>query len=548
MKKHAVRAKETDPSEKALRILGCIGQQPEAAVSHVLTLTWTKMHPQAQKGQIRVPRWMILPILAVVLIYIWYVSAGKWTIWPPSAIYDYYDNLARAFQHGHLYLDEEPSAALLSLPDPYRIGARKDIPYLWDATLYQGRYYLYWGPTPALMILPLKIVFPALKIGDLDLVFAFVCCLYLTLCLLLLTVWRRHYSSLPPWTLVLGLLVAGLVSPLTWMLNRPEVYEVAIAAGQFFLFFGLCFMYSALDRDNLSVGRILLAASFWGLAIGSRTSQAIPVLFLTLVAAVWAFLRRDRLRLAGRWGWALAALGLPLALSAIALSWYNWARFGSLLEFGYRYQLTLLQLPKHYGEIFSGVYIAPNLYNYLLNPFTVAGEFPFIKPQYGRTDFGVGLVLPRIYFSEAVTGLVYTFPFMFLAIVALWPSGPFSRLEEGATRPESHYALAFRMLRIALVGVLVLQLLALLVFFFATERYLAEGVPALTLLAVLGFWRGCDRLSKGPIGRAIFCVIAVLLVVITIVVSSLLAISSYQERFLATNPEMMQTISRLFMH
>jgi hypothetical protein len=37
---------------------------------------------------------------------------------------------------------------------------------------------------------------------------------------------------------------------------------------------------------------------------------------------------------------ALLAFGAPLVFGAIALGWYNWARFDSPFEFGMRYQLT----------------------------------------------------------------------------------------------------------------------------------------------------------------------------------------------------------------
>ena len=86
---------------------------------------------------------------------------------------------------------------------------------------------------------------------------------------------------------------------------------------------------------------------------------------------------------------------VPLVVMILLLLWYNAARFGSLFEFGYRYQLTLLQMPKHYDELFSTAYVLPNLYNYFLNPFTLARDFPPIRPQYGRTDLGPGIAIPR---------------------------------------------------------------------------------------------------------------------------------------------------------
>jgi hypothetical protein len=347
---------------------------------------------------------------------------------------------------------------------------------------------------------------------------------------------------------LLSILVVGLTSPWAWMLNRPEVYEAAIAAGQFFLLTGFYFLYTALDRSEISVSRIFAASASWGIAVASRMGQAIPVMFLLLTALEWTYGGRDRLRGLRRWPRLLAALLLPVVVCVLVLGWYNWARFGSIVEFGYRYQLTLLQLPKHYDEIFSSAYILPNLYNYLLNPFTTSSAFPFIKPQYGRTDFGANLVFPKIYFSEALTGLIYTFPFMILALISVAAALASGRTADPSVTLQGSERRRSRWLHFSLGGIAVLELLMLVVFFFATERYLAEAVPSLALLSVLGFWEGWRRLSKARVLRVLFSGVAICLAAAGIIASGLLAVSSYQERFMTVNPALMQQINQLFNH
>src|SRR6187455_485414 len=85
----------------------------------------------------------------VLLFYLWLVTLGLWTDFPPST--NYYDLQANAFLHGQLALEVEPDPALLALENPYEPADRENIPVLWDATLYQGKYYLYWGPVPAVL-------------------------------------------------------------------------------------------------------------------------------------------------------------------------------------------------------------------------------------------------------------------------------------------------------------------------------------------------------------------------------------------------------------
>ena len=61
-------------------------------------------------------------------------------------------NLATAFEHGSFSLEAKPNPALLALPDPYDPSARAGINYPKDFSLYKGRYYLYFGPVPALIL------------------------------------------------------------------------------------------------------------------------------------------------------------------------------------------------------------------------------------------------------------------------------------------------------------------------------------------------------------------------------------------------------------
>src|SRR5579871_4598371 len=63
----------------------------------------------------------------------------------------YYDLLARGFANGHLYTAVDPVPELLALSDPYDPIA--NAPYrVHDMSLYRGRYYLYFGPVPALTL------------------------------------------------------------------------------------------------------------------------------------------------------------------------------------------------------------------------------------------------------------------------------------------------------------------------------------------------------------------------------------------------------------
>src|SRR5262249_46036284 len=68
-----------------------------------------------------------------------------------------YPLLTDAFRAGQTSLRVQPPAALLALPDPFDPVANASL-RLHDASLYHGKYYLYFGPTPALVLfLPYKV-------------------------------------------------------------------------------------------------------------------------------------------------------------------------------------------------------------------------------------------------------------------------------------------------------------------------------------------------------------------------------------------------------
>ena len=310
--------------------------------------------------------------LLVLLAYVFFISVGQWTVWPPST--DYYDQLARSFRAGHIDLATRPDSSLLALSNPYDPDARKGIPGLqveqpgtiWDMSLYDGRVYLYWGPAPALLLSAIKFVYPA-QVGDQVLTFAFLLGSFLFQALLLIKIRSRFFPSASAWTLIAGILLAGFINPAPWLLNIPRIYEAAIAAGQFFLMGGLYFAFMGLDRPVLSPWRLALAALAWGCAVGSRATLAIPVAFLGVMVLLRLLLSPDRAQALRARLAPVGAFGFPFLAGAILLAWYNFVRFGSVFEFGFRYAITMLDQNRYHNVLFSPAYLLPNTYLYLFN-------------------------------------------------------------------------------------------------------------------------------------------------------------------------------------
>ncbi len=493
---------------------------------------------------------------AVVLAgYVFFISLGTWTHWPSTT--DYYDRLSSALASGHLYVKETPDPALLALPDPYNPDARKGISGLvaetpgsiWDMSMYQGKVYLYWGPAPALVLIPFKLFLPVV-FGDQLLTFAFLFGAFLFESLILIRLWRRYFAALPTLAVIASMLLIAFANPAPWLLFSPRIYEAAIAAGQFFLLGGLYFALLALDRQPPSNWMLAVAAVLWICAVGSRATLAVAVVFLALMVIGWLFWRRG-LR------WSLkpffpeeAWFALPLLLGACLLMWYNLARFGSVFEFGFRYAITMLDQNKYHNVLFSPQYIVPNAYLYLFNPPELNSQFPFVKPTWNGdyvTSFNVRF--GAIYNAERIIGLLYAAPFFLFGLAA----APVAAL--GLRRPAALSAGAGlestrdfpRWLLLTFSGLVLVQLLVVFLVFYSTMRYLLDAAPALALLSILGFWLLYQRLDSHRVWQALYTLLALAVLLFTVVMGILMGFSSDVARLKAADPVLLTHLKLFFM-
>jgi len=91
--------------------------------------------------------WTIIACIGqCLLVYYWYETAGTMKFIDTTY---YYAMLARSFSHGRLDLPVLPDPRLLSLPDPYD-PIQNHAYSIYDAALYNGKYYLSWMPFPGI--------------------------------------------------------------------------------------------------------------------------------------------------------------------------------------------------------------------------------------------------------------------------------------------------------------------------------------------------------------------------------------------------------------
>ncbi len=475
--------------------------------------------------------------IVIITIYVWFVSVGKWTEWPKTTTY--YDQLADAFLHGQTSLMVTPKPDLLNLADPYNYVNREHISsYPWDAVLYHGKFYIYWGPAPALVLAAVKFFFRT-EIGDQVVVFGAVVGTFLFAALLILRLRRRLFPALG-WPYVIpAVLVAGLINPLPWILNRPAIYEAAIATAQCFLIAGLYFGFTSVDGQVSVPWRAALASTFWLLSIASRFTLAPAVGFLLLVMA-WRMLRqksRGAQRVA-----SLGALFLPFAAGLLGLGWYNLIRFGSWLETGMRYQLSGINVHALGFNVFSLKNFLYDLNNYLITPYRVLSVFPYVKPDWGGSFIFFPVGGSAYSNSEQVSGLITTVPYVIFAAIPLailvWQAWQaVVRKTRPQSTPETLISDSFlEWTAFMLSGAFCLSFAPSLLYMTTSMRYLGDSVPLLSLLSTFGVLWGAQSLAAKRAARGWFMTLVVVLMMFSVLISLLLAVTSYEARFEHMNP------------
>jgi hypothetical protein len=332
---------------------------------------------------------------------------------------------------------------------------------------------------------------------------------------------KKYHCQTPYWAILLGIALAGLVNPMTYILFEARIYEASIIGGQFFLIGGIYFIITLFDCPTKP--RFMTAGIFLACAVGTRTALLPAAAFLAFVACIW-IIKSERAKAMS----LIAAIAVPLMIGAILYAAYNYARFDSVAEFGLRYQLTSYN--QYSNGAMSLAYIPPNLYKTLFNPFEMRRAFPYIFPnRWAGPAWLAEKNYPGLYslYAESITGILIGSPFMIFAALAGW-------------RKNTRWIFA------VLAGTAMLSLFMLQVFFFTSMRYLLDAVPTLTLLAITGFWQGLDLLRSRPIARYSYAALGILLFVYGLIMSFTLSISAHFEQLRAFHPELLKQMTQMF--
>lgn len=388
-----------------------------------------------------------------------------------------YNLSVEGYLHGILSFVVKPGPELLALPDPYDNIANAAY-CIRETSLYNGHYYLYFGPVPAISIfLPLRLLIGH-HTNDAVAVAAMGAGCFLISFLTLL----RFRSILPAnrhfLPVVLCTLALGINNFYGHFLRRPQIFEVAIISAAFWMLISVYFMVSYFAKNAKNGVYLVLSGMCFGLAVGCRYSYLLCFLML-LLPAVHFYRCADGSK-DTRWAKIIRRLGMtasPFGLVLGLLMLHNYMRFDSPFEFGQKYQLTAVTISKL--KLTSLSYVPHNLNHYFLSFIKPDVLFPFFH-EFSNHPL---LELPTPQGYHAVWNSVGVFNSPFLAFTLLTPVVIYfsrKRMRSSPTR-KSLYVLAT-------TGIPALcNIIVLLCFCGIVVRYLQDFVLLLLLLACINF-------------------------------------------------------------
>jgi hypothetical protein len=255
------------------------------------------------------------------------IARGPQPIW--GGFPERYALLARSFLQGSTALPIIPRSQLLALHNPY--DPELNVQYrVQDVSLYKGRYYHYFGVTPAVtLFLPYRV----LTGRDLtDHVAVPIYCIlgFISSCAFFFIFARHNRWIIPFWLQCASVVALGSTSLVYLVLRRPSFYEVPIAAGYFFVMAGFLVLAWVVFTKRTTLGWFFVDGLLFGMSVGCRPHLVLICGILVIAVAI-RFRGSPKL---------IIAMTAGLALCGIALGWYNYARFDNPLEFGRTYQLT----------------------------------------------------------------------------------------------------------------------------------------------------------------------------------------------------------------
>ncbi len=322
-----------------------------------------------------------LSILALVNINAAGIFVGDDT-WAQSGNYVYsyhhYILASQGILEGHPWVNLPVDPAFDALSNPFDPQARNALlsngsQIFWDYAFYNHHWYSYFGVLPSLLI---YIPFHALT-GQWPSIFTVIIpLLALSIIMMMATVIRfihRYFPRASVGHTIPALITVFIGMNFIQLLLVTNLYAIAFVSALSVCSIGI-FIWLKVSPENswwhnacrMAVGSLCIALSSACRPTFVFMAILVAPIFLELV---W---KKPMRRI-------IASTAVCLASAAAGLTpalWYNWWRFGSIFDFGSRYQITVTDIMHLHA---TGQATAQGTLYYLFRPLELSSNPPFIE-------------------------------------------------------------------------------------------------------------------------------------------------------------------------
>lgn len=331
-----------------------------------------------------------------------------------------YQRLAHSLAEGRTWLDTEPDEVLMSLSNPYDYRLRSMVlenegkSYLWDTAYYEGRYYVYFGIVPELLLFLPYYLITGRDLSTTTALFILSCLFIAGIFVLIDKIIHRWYPKASFSVCCLLILLATNGCGMWLLLREPMFYGIPILGAGVMGTWGLSFWLASVREDGISRVNMGIGSLLMALIAGCRP-QVLLLLFMAI--PIYGQAVREKRFLGNKKVLDLAVFVVPVAMVALGIMYYNAIRFGSIFEFGAQYNLTTNDMTHNRLDMGRTVF---GFFTMLFQPPYMTGVFPYFhlvtleNQYYGQSlmesGFG-GVVVTNLVL------LVSLIPFRFKQIV-----------------------------------------------------------------------------------------------------------------------------------
>ncbi len=298
-----------------------------------------------------------------------------------------------------LNIDIVPNSMLSKLNNVYDWDERLmySFEYLWDRVYFDGKYFSYFGLAPVLLVyFPFYFITGKVPAAQ-TVCFIFSVVAVIAIFFLVIKLFKIFVKKVNLPLLILSIFAAQAGSLILMSQSSADQYYISVSSAIAFLALFLLFTFCAYDSKRVPKKCLFFALSGISLVFIVMSRPNIALYFLLAVPVYLSVLFSKDYTVSKKL-LQVFSFAVPVAIGAAFVMWYNYARFGSVFEFGAKYQLTVYDVSKY---SFNLSLVLPAFYYYFFQFPEFLKSFPYFKVPY--------IVLPSIKTYVYLTSTVGVF-------------------------------------------------------------------------------------------------------------------------------------------